>query len=121
MAVLAEFQFRTGCGRCPAQGRHQHLLLVGRLLRDGLRRLLSSQQRQQIRYGPHPKFDAGRRRRYRHCRRHDDPALGLNGGRMSGRSRVRPRLSIPNRIDTHLFHHHYYYFNNNSNSLSMNK
>jgi hypothetical protein len=51
VAVLAQFQCWIGRRRRPTPGRHQHVLLVGRLLRDGLCHLRISQQRTQIRYG----------------------------------------------------------------------
>ena len=46
LAILAQFQLRTGRRRRPAPFRHQHLFLPGCLLRHCLCRLRSSQQRQ---------------------------------------------------------------------------
>jgi hypothetical protein len=51
VAVFAQFQCWTGRSRRPAPGRHQHLLLAGRLLRHSLRRFRFSQQRTQIQCG----------------------------------------------------------------------
>jgi hypothetical protein len=51
VAVLAQFQCWIGRRRRPTPGRHQHVLLAGRLLRHSLCHLRISQQRTQIRYG----------------------------------------------------------------------
>ena len=95
MALLAQFQRRSGRRRRPASSRHQHLLLLGCLLRHGFRCLIFSQQRIQIRHGSHSKLNSGRRCGYRNGCRHDDPSLRRDDCRIRCRNHLRPGLPIP--------------------------